>query len=131
MRLADGTYRADRHGDLDSKPKAKGEPTRPKFSDPVARKFWDEYVPQLVEMGVAKATDAARLQNLCELWALVRKATKAANDDPLDKNARIAYVDYTKHFANAASEFGLNPSARSRIMIDKPSKPAIQGRQRG
>jgi phage terminase small subunit len=82
-------------------------------------------------MGIAADIDAPRLQMLCESWALLRSATKALNDDPLDRDTRIAYAEFTKQFASAASEFGMNPADRSKIILDKPKKTTIQSRKRG
>ncbi|MEM8668736.1 MAG: P27 family phage terminase small subunit [Planctomycetota bacterium] len=131
IKIAEGTYRSDRHGDQDAKPKAEGVPVRPEMAMPEAKEFWDQYVPMLVEMGVAKRADTPRLQALAESWALLRRATKAVNDDPIDKYARIAYGEYSRQFTTLANEFGMNPIARSRIIIDKPQKKSIAGRKRG
>lgn len=132
LKLAKGTYRADRSGDPDKKPKPDGVPMRPKMSMPEARAFWDRYVPELVRIGVAKQIDSARLQAMCEAWALLRLATKAVNADPIDKDARIAYAEYSRQFAQAADQFGMNPVGRTRIQVDTDdSKPSIAPRKRG
>jgi phage terminase small subunit len=68
---------------------------------------------------------------MCEAWALYRAAIRALKKNPLDKDARISYAEYARQFANAASEFGMNPSDRSRIIVDAPKKQGIQGRKRG
>lgn len=130
IKIATGTFYHYRDGDPEAKPQAKGEPSKPTGLLPDAEEFWDQYVPLLVEMGVAKSSDGPRLQAMAEAWALLRMATKAVNQDPLDKDARISYAEYARQFANAAADFGMNPSSRSRITIDKPAKPAITGRQR-
>jgi len=84
-------------------------------------------------MGVAKSIDTPRLQNMCELWALLRRATKAVNSDPLDKDSRIAFAEYSRQFAAVADQFGMTPTGRARIVLDdgKEKQPTIQPRQRG
>ena len=131
IRIAEGTYRKDRHGDPESKPKPQGLSKRPTLTLPESRAFWNEYVPKLVELGIAKETDAPRLQMLAESWGLLRRAVKACNADPLDKDARIAFAEYSRQFASAAAEFGMNPADRARIIVEKPQKSRIQGRNRG
>ncbi|MEO9591875.1 P27 family phage terminase small subunit [Rhodopirellula bahusiensis] len=100
------------------------------MTHPEARAFWDRYVPVLIEQGIATATDAPRLQMMAEAWALLRIATKALNKNPINKDTRIAYAEYSRQFAAAASEFGMTPVARSRIVIEKQAKPKIKGRSR-
>ena len=131
LKIADGTYRADRSGDPDSKPKPLGKPTKPEFEGQEASDFWDKYVVELIDLGVATSLDAPRLQHLCEVWALLRRATVAVDEDPLEKMARIAYAEYSRQFGTLASEFGLNPASRSKIEIERSKPAGIQGRKRG
>ena len=67
------------------------------MTHPEARAFWDRYVPVLIEQGIATATDAPRLQMMAEAWALLRIATKALNKNPINKDTRIAYAEYSPH----------------------------------
>lgn len=131
LKLAKGTYRADRFGDPSSKPDPGGVPEMPEFTLKESEEFWKEYIPMLVQLRIATSADAPRLQMMAEAWGLLRKATAAVNNDPIDKDARIAYAEYAKQFQLAAAEFGLNPSARSKIILPETKKPTIQGRQRG
>lgn len=132
LKIANGTYRADRDGDPDLKPTPIGEPKRPRFRLKAASQFWDQHVPELVRMGVASSIDAPRLQTMCEAWALLRAATSAVNKDPISQPARAAYAEYSRQFSTAASEFGLNPSSRSRIqVVIKKQVTGIKGRTRG
>jgi hypothetical protein len=85
----------------------------------------------LIEQGIATASDTPRLQAMAEAWALLRMATKLVNSDPIDKDNRIAYAEYSRQFATAAAEFGMNPVARTRITVETKTKPRIQGRTRG
>ena len=131
IKILQGTYRSDRQGAPELKPSPDGAPVKPEFALPEAGAFWDAYVPELVRMGVAAAVDAPRLQLLCESWALLRRATDRLNEDPFDKVARCAQAEYSRQFTAATSEFGLTPSARSRIQVQvKATEPPFKPRNR-
>lgn len=128
VRLADGTYRSDRHGLIELKPQAGGLPRKPIFACRHAEQLWDDIAAELAEIGVVKRIDASLLQSLCELWGLYRKSYAIAAQRPIDRDARISVVAYWAKFEQAAARFGLNPQDRSRLQIDKP-KQGVRRRQ--
>ena len=100
---------------LSTAPQATGSPVKPAELDCVASKFWDQTVPELVRLGIAKAADQPALVAMCELWACYRYAAEAALADPLEKNNRCAMIGYYEKWSRAAGQFGLNPVDRDRI----------------
>lgn len=131
LKIAQGTYRAKRSGNPKDKVDVKGAPKKPHFENPYADALWDETVKELVELGVATKIDAPLLRTMCELWGLYRMAYEIAEKDPTDKDARIAVVSYVAKFEQVAARFGLNPSDRGRIKIEKPKQSVTQARKRG
>lgn len=131
VKLAAGTYRYSDSGDPEEKPEADGAPQKPVFASVHASELWDKTVTELVAMQVAARIDSALLRSMCELWGLYRISYEIAESDPTDKDARIAVVAYWAKFEQAAARFGMNPSDRGRLRIEKPKEPAIPARQRG
>lgn len=107
---------------------ATGKPQKPTDLDPIASNFWDEIVPKLVRLGLARRVDAPSLQALAEIWSLYRRSVAIANANPIDKDARIAVTSYKTAFDSLASKFGLTPRDRERM--DAPRR-AVSKRNRG
>lgn len=104
---------------------------KPEFTNAAASDLWDEVVAELVSLGVATPLDVPMLKSMCEVWGLYRAAYKVAEDDPTDKDARIAVVAYWAKFEQAAARFGMNASDRGRLQIAKKPKGGITARKRG
>lgn len=131
LHIAEGTHRDDRHGAVGDSFDAEGAPEKPEFSNPWAAQLWEQEVSDLINRGIAKKLDRAMLQSMCELWGLYRHSLSIAEDNPIDKDARIAVATYWAKFEQAAARFGMNASDRSRLKIEKPKTPLIQQRKRG
>ena len=119
----EGRFRKDRHADRADEPTAEGKPTRPRTLDKEASWFWRVHVRPLIKAGVATALDQSALWQLCELWSLYRRAAEVANDDPTDKDARIAVTQYRAAWDSLASRFGLTPADRARLRVE-PKAPS-------
>lgn len=117
-----GTYRKDRHAKRELIPVAGGVPEKPSTLKGEAAKHWDEIVPQLVKLNIAKLIDTSAVIRACELWADRKAARKRHLDDPTDKDSRIAYLNFDNAYAMAASKLGLTPLDRSRIEVEKPKE---------
>lgn len=131
LKIASGTYRADRSGDLASKVTPEGKPERPHFTNPDAAAMWDREVEELMRVGVATVLDGPMLQIMCELYGLYRASYAIAELDPTDKDARIATATYATKVDAIASRFGLNASDRGRLKVDVAKPAGIQARKRG
>jgi|GEM_PF-5015655 len=65
-----GTYHPGRHRDRDKNPKSDGASTAPARLTGDALGHWNETVPELVSMGVAKSVDSATLAGMCRWFAV-------------------------------------------------------------
>lgn len=136
LHVAEGTYRADRHGAKRAEAQeeqAAAAIRRPSGMTRDEAWLWDLVVTELVRRRVVKEIDAPLLQSMCELWGLYRKAYRAAKKWPLDRDARIAINTYWRAFEVAASRFGLNASDRARLQFHdgEQKQKAILARKRG
>lgn len=74
--------------------------------------IWDEYAPRLDAMGVLRSADAHAFGAWCQLAALVEKGAHRMSPPQLAQWRALT------------NEFGLNPSARARMVSDAPKPPA-------
>jgi len=108
----------------------KGMPDCPPEVQGVAKECWEQIAPMLNDMGVLTKADGMALSLLCETFAHWRRAqdllTKHGDVYPIKDEAgkvkylqQTPYVSITRNFGKALKEmlceFGLTPSARSRI----------------
>jgi P27 family predicted phage terminase small subunit len=119
-----------------------GIPRRPLFLDPEACSEWDRIVPQLHAIGILADIDRAVLATYCRSWSRWVDAETAlqamAKLDPETKGllvvtrdgdikpnplVRVAN-DAIKMVIRTAGEFGLSPSARTRI---KSTLASVEG----
>ena len=111
---------------------AHGAPACPAYLDAVAREEWARVVPQLAELGVLTKVDGGALEGYCAAYSqAVAFQKKAAakpmvttpwgpKPNPAAGEARKAW-SLVKQFAG---EFGLTPSARTRVSGPAGKKPA-------
>lgn len=109
-----------------------GAPRKPEWLDARAGAVWDELVAVLEGMGVLSVADGAILSRYCELWIDWREANewirKNGTSYPLrDKSGGVKcfmqfpQVGVRNHIGaelrRIECEFGLTPSARTRIDV--------------
>lgn len=97
-----------------------------------AAKLWRKLAPQMTASGMLKSTDLHALEMLCLHWAAARRAwklldkggilIKGRQGDPVKNPAQYVWRSEAQAFAKLASEFGLTPAARSRILADEPDQ---------
>ena len=90
-----------------------------------ALKFWRRYAPQLVRMGVLAQIDEPALHLMAEHFSLALRARAELETDGLlvadevgnlRKNPLLeVFRDQSSAFRGYAGEFGMTPSARSRV----------------
>ena len=107
--VVDGTYRPNRH-DGHCEVVARGKPIKP---DDLSKE--EEWLWQLVVNDRCAAIDTAQLRQLCRAWHCLVAAGNAAREDPLHKEHRIAFCQYSAAFDKLAQQFGLSPVSRTRI----------------
>jgi P27 family predicted phage terminase small subunit len=128
----EGTYRADRAVRNEMTPTL-GAPPCPKSLTGEALAEWKRVVPELVRLGVLAVIDGSRLADYCRAHALAIKAAvrAEAEGEVIDtyKGPTRSPWHAVAHEARAqarmlGSEFGLTPSARSRVSgAEKDERP--------
>lgn len=97
--------------------KADGVPRRPARMSKEAAWLWD-----LVVQHWMCELDTAELLTLCDTWEMLRAATQAAKDDPMNPEVRNSFVRYKAEFDKLAARFGMSPADRTKIKIPDESK---------
>lgn len=123
--------------DAEPKPKV-GLPSCPAHLSPLARREWRRMGRVLADLGVMTEIDGAVLASYCQAWAdwceaqqhlrsgvrfgesINAAGTLTIVESPWAKIAREAEA----RFMRAASEFGMTPSARSRVRASQPEADA-------
>lgn len=113
-------------------------PARPPHLKDVARQEWDRLKGILEPLGMVTKADRAMLVALVEAWAIYREmdrlikvhgvtyTTKTkSGDDMVRPRPEVAMRDQAlKNIKSFSTEFGLTPSARTRVSIpNKPKQP--------
>ena len=114
-----------------------GLPDKPDWLDEMGQKAWDFLVPLLQQMGVLTRIDANALSRYCHLWSRWREAeafiAKHGLMYPLKDDAGQpkcfqpwpqVYIanKLAQQLTRLEQEFGMTPSARSRLMLATPVK---------
>jgi hypothetical protein len=99
---------------------------------PEAAAFWDSVCEELIGAGIAKHIDGPALALLADLWAKLQAASRLADADAGDTNARRAVTTYAAEFGKWAARFGLSPGDRLRLQgaIPEATRPGVSHRQR-
>lgn len=112
-----------------------GAPTCPSWLDADAKRAWKQLVPMLDSMRVLTKIDGNALARYCRTWSRWRKAEAFIDEHgemyPLkDESGRVKYMQQWPQVAishklalqltRLEQEFGMTPSARSRIQVENP-----------
>ncbi len=127
-----GGVRADRLNPAEPVPPG-GVLACPEFLAGEGREMWHRLTPELHARGVLTAWDADLFALVCDLYAQVGRArqllgpgllVKGRRDGLITNPAWRIYRDGIAELRALAQEFGLTPSARSRIRVpDLPEVP--------
>jgi P27 family predicted phage terminase small subunit len=113
-------------------------PACPDWLDDDARAAWTELSPMLQNMGILTRIDGNALSRYCHLWARWRNAEQFIKDRgemyPLKDDAgqvkcfqqwpQVAIAHKLAHLlGRLEAEFGMTPSARSRIQLNQAAEP--------
>ena len=111
-----------------------GTPDRPEWLDDQAKAAWDELAPLLEAMGVLTRIDGNALARYCRLWSRWRKMeafieekgemyplrTEDGGVKCFQQWPQVAIANkLAQQLTRLEQEFGLTPSARTRIHIDR------------
>lgn len=104
----------------------KGCPSCPRWLDKEGKSEWKRIVESLKAMGILSRSDRAVLAGLCQNWSLFVRTSKQLNELPvLDRDSRPVATTNGESYRNylrACEQFGLTPSARTRIDVDIAGK---------
>lgn len=131
LKLLQGTARPDRVNDKEPQPDQPRRPLAcPHYIEGEARKEWRRLVKQLHAIGLATKIDRAALEQYVTLYARWLQAHENIKADGLTIKTKLGFeiVNPNISIANKATElmlklaaeFGLTPSARTRLKIEKP-----------
>lgn len=134
IKLADGTYIPSRHGNPEERIPADGLPDPGDLADG-ALDAWNELVPPLVQLGIAKAIDSVCLRGMCRWYAeyllkMGQMAKEAEHDTPEYRRLAIGAEKAWSMFEKIASKFAMNSSDRSGMRSPKEKK-GVATRKRG
>lgn len=103
-------------------------PEAPEWLPPEAKAEWDRVAPELDRLELTKSIDRAALTAYCLTWDRLVTAQQMANDHGLlGKNAQgvvrapwVAIIEAASKDLRAwAGEFGLTPSAESKLSVQE------------
>lgn len=104
--------------------------TCPRWLPLVAKREWRRVAPELVRLGLLTVADRAALAAYCEAWAEAIMAHETLQRDGYTFTTAKGYTGVHPMVAIKnkallrmrafASEFGLTPSARSRLSVEPP-----------
>jgi len=105
-------------------------PTRPDWLEPEAKREWGRITPELERLGLLTLVDRGALAAYCQAWGRAVGAEKFLAAMGLTFTTPNGYVQQRPEVAIAqkswqlvrafCAEFGLTPSARSRLSVQKP-----------
>ncbi len=118
--------RQDRHKRPEPKA-ADGAPLCPKWLDATGKACWKRITANLKAMGILKTADGEVLAGLAQNWSLFVRASKVLNKMAIDGSYEMRRLSATasdsyKNFLRACEQFGLTPSARTRIDVGIETK---------
>ena len=126
LHIAEGSFRKDRHGSPDEIVYADGDPSPVRKLTGEALKFWNRVVPDLVSMKVAATVDSDALTQMAECHALVLSAHEKVQENPIGRSERTSYLAYLAEWGRWAGRFGMTPSDRARLRVEKPKKSGLE-----
>lgn len=142
LKVADGTYRADRDGEISDLPKVSpigSVPQPPAELGSVGAGIWTEKAPKLMEAGLLTPLDIAALTTYCRAHDEIAKCDEMvaehgeliATKDSMKGNPAVGWrFQWLEVKRRYEAEFGMTPSARSSIKVEKPKTQGIAVRRR-
>jgi P27 family predicted phage terminase small subunit len=101
---------------------------------PEAKREWSRIVPELERLGLLTLVDRGALAAYCQAYGRAVQAEKTLLKEGLNFTTPNGYIQQRPEVAIAqkswqavrafAAEFGLTPSARSRLSVQKPEDEA-------
>jgi P27 family predicted phage terminase small subunit len=142
IKLLRGTYRKAQDGDPDSKPapKALVAMKPPEWLGKDGRAAWSRESSRLVELGVLTEIDVSAFSMYCRCFDEIAWCDKileeqghffTAQSGYIGQhpavNQRFKWIDLKRRYE---AEFGLTPSSRSGVLVNKPKASGVMKRER-
>ena len=127
LKLVAGTDRADRRNGNEPEPALLNDLAPPAHLSPRSAAVWVQLAPMLRTMQVLTVADVLALELLCDAVADYRHARSEVGDDFVAHTSKgsqmvnqwlVAQQMSSKRAESFMSKFGLDPVARSRVMIN-------------
>ena len=109
-----------------------GRPRAPKWLSREARKHWDEITPKIDDMGVLTKIDRDALALYCDYWTRWVKCSEFLRDNNLHQSVETRHgteakqwpesresLQLASHILRYQQQFGLTPSARAGLVVNK------------
>lgn len=146
VKLARGTYRADRAAHNEAAPL--GKPSCPSWlTDKDARAEFRRVVKMLLDMGLVGAADSNLIVRYCVAWVRWRRIVQTLASNPgaevatyKDEQGKVKSMQVSAlhsvarslsdELSRAEQQLGMTPSARSRIEVQMPATPAPDSKSR-
>jgi P27 family predicted phage terminase small subunit len=126
LKVVAGTDRADRRNDAEPEPALLNDLEPPEHLHPRSAAVWRQVAPMLRKMLVLTEADVIALEMLCDQIADYRYARQQRGDDFVVESAKgsemlsqwmVAQAMTSKRAEAFLTKFGLDPVARSRVMV--------------
>lgn len=128
LHVLHGTFNSTRHADRANEPRPQGKLLKPpEFLDAIAREEWQRVRKELHDLGLLTAVDRSALAAYCvsySRWVQAEEAIKSQalmvkNGEAIGPNPFIAIANRAmEQMMRAAAEFGMTPSARTRVRTE-------------
>lgn len=138
MKQARGTFRPCRS--KGEPPPLPGTPAAPEWMGEDAKREWRRIVPLLRQRGLLEVIDRAALTGYCTSWGDLAEATRILAEQgttvlgpkgQLQMHPELRRLEKARQaLRQFAQEFGLSPSARTRVRAAPPRDPAAEARRR-
>lgn len=134
LKVLRGTDRPDRHNEAEPTPEIPDSLKPPAWMKrKVAREAFEQMAARLYRLGLFTELDQFQLELLCQTYAKWREATRRSNVEPLTSHKGGQYMNPSlsaelalgKRLQAIMTEFGLSPSARTRLTVGEkePNDP--------
>ena len=123
--IAEGTYRADRHGERVELAIGSSKPRPMLLLGKDEQELWDMVTGGLPEH-VLHEIESPTLTMLVALWSQWKRLWELWQADPLDRELRKSTLEIGAQAQRMFSQFGMSPADRSRIKAaqEKKKSPA-------
>ena len=124
IKIARGTWQYHRDGNPTQAVIAEGSPQKPPGLTKAAAKVWDYLLADVEKLGVTRKVDSLEFATLCEHRARADRAAKAMAKATFGseeyRRADKLFATAAEAFDKLAGKFGLTPSDRARLRLEKP-----------